>query len=280
MNKNNNGAILVFLGATAFSLGGLFVKLIDWSPIAINAGRCIFSSLIISLYMYISKHKLKINKTVILGAVFVNLMLLCYVTSTKLTSAANAIVLEYTAPIFVIIFETLFFKRKLKILDMIACTFVFGGICIVVLNNGLNGNIIGDFIAVLSGIFYALTIMLNEFKDGDSFSSVLLGHISTAIIGLPFIFQETNFDTNTILLVISLGVFQAGLGYTLLTVGLKKCDPVMGSLIASIEPVLNPILVALFYKEYVSVQTIIGSIIVIGTIVVYNVLNMRYGNNE
>ena len=277
MNKErkNSGLILVLFGAIAFSLGGLFVKLIPWKPISINAGRCIFSSMVIAAYMYLSGHKLKSNKTVIKGALCVCAMLICYVASTKMTTAANAIVLEYTAPIFIIILEALLFKKKPARLDVIVCITVLFGIYIVMTDGMGKGNLLGDIIALLSGLFYAFTIMLNDFKDGDSLSSVLLGHILTVVIGFYFITTETDFSVKTLLLVAALGLFQAGAGYTLLTVGLKNCEPLAGSLVASIEPVLNPILVALFYGEYMNLKTIIGSIIVIGSIIIYNVLSLK-----
>ena len=269
------GLLLVLLGAIAFSLGGVFIKFIPWNPIAINGGRCIFSSMVIAAYLYFSGHKVKINKTVLLGALCVGSMMLCYVASIKLTSAANAIVLEYTAPIFVIILEAFLFHREIRKIDIIICQLVFLGIGIVMIDGLGKGHVAGDLIALASGVFYALTIMLNEFENGDSLSSVLLGHILMAIIGLPFIFRETDFSASTLLLVAALGIFQAGAGYTLLSVGLKNADPISGSLIASIEPVLNPILVSLFYHEHMGINTIIGGLVVIVSIVVYNVITLK-----
>ena len=269
------GLLLVLLGAIAFSLGGVFIKFIPWNPIAINGGRCIFSSMVIAAYLYFSGHKVKINKTVLLGALCVGSMMLCYVASIKLTSAANAIVLEYTAPIFVIILEAFLFHREIRKIDIIICQLVFLGIGIVMIDGLGKGHVAGDLIALASGVFYALTIMLNEFENGDSLSSVLLGHILMAIIGIPFIFKETDFSASTLLLVAALGIFQAGAGYTLLSVGLKYADPISGSLIASIEPVLNPILVSLFYHEHMGINTIIGGLIVIVSIVVSNVITLK-----
>lgn len=274
----NKGTLLVLFGAIAFSLGGLLIKLIPLNPITINSARCVFSSIIIGGYMYFTKHKIIINKTVIFGALSTFCMLMGYVVSNKLTSAANAIVLEYTAPIFVIIFEALLFKKKPDKTGLIICLLVFIGILIVVLDGMSSGNILGDLIALSSGIFYAFVMMLNDFDNADSLSSVLLGHILTAIIGIPMFSSLINASTSTLLLVAFLGIFQAGLGYTLLTVGLKSCEPLTGSLISCIEPVLNPILVAIFYKEFMSINQIIGGIIVIGSIIVYNIIHTRKTN--
>ena len=274
MNRNT-GLLLVLAGAIAFSLGGVFIKFIPWNPMAINGGRCIFSSLMIAAFMYLSGHKIKVNKTVMLGALCVGLMLLCYVASMKLTSAANAIVLEYTAPIFVIIFEAIIFQRRIHKLDVIVCLLVLLGIGIVVIDGLGEGHLLGDVIALASGVFYAFTIMLNEFENGDNLSSVLFGHILMAIIGYPFFLLESSYSASAIVLVVCLGIFQAGAGYTLLSVGLRYADPIPASMIASVEPVLNPILVALFYHEKIGINAIIGGLIVIISIAVYNILLLK-----
>lgn len=273
--QNNQGPILVLLGAIAFSLGGLLIKLIPLDPFTINALRCVFSSMVIGAYLYFSKHKLIINKTTIIGALFVTLMMMSYVVANKLTSAANAIVIEYTAPILVIIFEALFFNKKPDKLSVIICVLVVAGIAIVVLDGAAKGNFIGDMVALLSGVFYALTMMLNDFENSDSLSSVFMGHLFTAFMTIFCLNKVVNIEPKTLLLIATLGIFQAGLGYTLLTLGLKKCEPLTGSLMACIEPVLNPILVALFYGEYMSPRQIIGCVIVIGSIIIYNIYSSR-----
>ena len=272
---NNQGSILVLLGATAFSLGGLLIKLIPLDPFTINALRCVFSSSVIGIYLYLSKHKLVINRMTLLGSFFVMSMMMSYVVSNKLTSAANAIVIEYTVPILVIIFEALFFRKRPDRLSVIICLMVVAGIAIVVLDGAAKGSFIGDMIALLSGVFYALTMMLNDFENSDSLSSVFMGHLFTALLTIFCFDSIKGASTNTLLLVATLGVFQAGLGYTLLTVGLKKCEPLTGSLMACIEPVLNPILVALFYGEYMSIRQIIGCVIVIGSIIIYNIYTSK-----
>ena len=278
-SRSNSGSILVLLGATAFSLGGLLIKLIPLDPFSINASRCIFSSLVIGSYLYFSKHKLVINKTTIIGALFVMLMMMTYVVSNKLTSAANAIVLEYTAPILVIFFEMVLFKKRPDQFSILISGLVLMGIGIVVLDGADKGNLLGDMIALLSGVFYALTMMLNEFENSDSLSSVFLGHLFTAFLTVFCIGNLKGLSGQDFFLIAALGSLQAGLGYTLLTLGLKRCEPLTGSLVACIEPVLNPILVAIFYGEYMNTRQIAGCIIVISAIIIYNVYTIRKAKN-
>ena len=102
MNKSLMGAVYVFASAILFALGGVLIKLIPWSPTTIQGARSVFSLLVIGGYMMATKRKLVINKSVMLGALFNVIMALTFVAATKMTTAANAIVLQFTEPIFII----------------------------------------------------------------------------------------------------------------------------------------------------------------------------------
>lgn len=104
-------------------------------------------------------------------------------------------------------------------------------------------------IAVLAGICYAWVFLLNKIPGGDPLWSTILGQSMGAVIGLPWLVRETQFDGTTLCFGILLGVFQLGLAYALLTTGIRYIPPVTASLITGIEPVLNPILVALVLGE-------------------------------
>ena len=275
MDKNTKGILLMSISAISFSLGGLLVKLIPWQPLAISAGRCVFSSIVIALFLYFTKYDLHINKTTIKGAVFVALMMVTYIVSNKLTTAANAIILEYSAPIFIVFFDYLIFKKKPSKYDILVTVLVLIGIIIVFADGIKFGSTLGNIIAIISGVFYALSMMLNSFEDGDSLTSVILAHMSIAIIGLPFIFKETDFSVKTLSLVSCLGIFQAGLGYACMALGTKFCNPLTAIIVASIEPILNPILVAIFYKETITVNSILGAAIVVLTIVINNIIQEK-----
>lgn len=279
MKKDNKGVIYILLAAIAFSLGGLLVKLIPYSALAISSGRCIFSSIMISSYFIITKKKLNINKTTIIGGVFVMANMLTYIISNKLTTAANAIVLEYTSSIFIIIFSFLFFNRKPNKKDITATTLVMFGIVLVFIEGIKSDNLLGVFVALLGGVIYALVLMSNAFKGGDSTSSVLIGHVMNAVICLPFVIKEVDVKSVSFIYLIIFGVIQTGCGYLLLSIGTKHCEPLTASLVASIEPVLDPILVAVFYHESITRLSFVGISIVIVTIIVYNAVSAMKTNS-
>ena len=95
--------------------------------------------------------------------------------------------------------------------------------------------------------------------------------VVSILVGLPFLVKETNITPVAIGSAVVLGVFQVGLVYVLMCIGLKTTPPVTASLISGIEPVLNPILVALFHHETIGYMALIGAVIVVAAVVWYNI---------
>ena len=100
------------------------------------------------------------------------------------------------------------------------------------------------------------------------------------MIGLPFLAGETDFGLVPMVSLVVLGVFQVGCAYILLTVGLRSTPAVTASLVSGIEPVLNPILVAVFYHEYIGPMALAGAAIVLGAVIVYNVITTKLTKKE
>jgi drug/metabolite transporter (DMT)-like permease len=200
--------------------------------------------------------------------------------ANKLTTAANAIVLQFTAPIFVMLFSAIFFQYKPSKLDVGACAVVLGGILFFFLDSLSMGGGLGNVLALLSGITYSVVFLLKKMPDGDAISSVFFGGVISSVTGLPFLLRETNFSTVSIISLVILGVFQVALAYIFLTIGLSTTPPVTASLVSGLEPILNPIWVALFYHETVGSFALIGAAIVIGGVVGYNILKTKQGKQE
>jgi len=195
--------------------------------------------------------------------------------ANKMTTAANTIVLQFTAPIFVMLFSALFFRRKPTKLDVGACAVVFGGIVFFFVDSLSMGGGLGNMLALISGVSYAGVFMLNDMPNGDAISSVFWGDVISAVTGLPFLLRETDFSLTPVVSLLVLGVFQVAVAYILLTIGLKTTPSVTASLVSGIEPVLNPILVAVFYGETMGGMALVGAAIVICGVVGYNVLRQR-----
>ena len=271
------GALFVFLSAVFFSIGGLFMKLIPWNGLAINSARNVFSVLVLAAFFRIRRHKLVINRTVLIGALAIVGTNILYSLANKLTTAGNTIILQFTAPIWVMVFSSLLLKKKPGRLDLIAAAFVFAGVICFFIDSLSSGHLAGDLLALLSGIFYAGVFMMNAREDSDSLSSVLIGMVLNVLTGLPFLIREQPFsagmDVWTPVLV--LGIFQLGLAYVFLTEGLAITPPVTASLISGIEPVLNPLLVAVFYGEMLTPLSLVGAAIVFLSVIGYNLIRLK-----
>ena len=269
--KHSKGIFYVLMAAILFSIGGLCIKLVPWSPLSINGARNLISAIIIGIYLKATHHKIVINPAVIFGAVCMTCVTTLYCIANKLTTAANTIILQFTAPIFVIFFVWLFFKERPKKLDVITSGIVFVGIIFFFVDGISSGNILGDFLAVLSGVAYAGVFMMNSFEKSDSLSSIFWGQSLSALTGIWFVFGETNFGVTAMGGILALGIFQLALAYIFMAKGLEEVPAVTASLTTAIEPILNPLLVALFYHEMITPLSFVGAIIVIVAIVTYNV---------
>lgn len=275
MSEKQRGTLYVFLAAALYSIGGLCMKVIPWSGTAINGGRTAVALVVIGVYLIAVRHPLRFNRWILLGAVSVFATNLLFSIANKMTTAANAIVLQFTVPIFVMLFSLLFFKRRPTRLDTVACIVVFGGIVFFFADSLSMGGMAGNAIALLSGITYAGVFMMNDMPDSDAISSVFWGDVLSAVVGLPFLVRETDFSLVPVVSLLILGVFQVAVAYIFLSIGLKTTPAVTASLVSGIEPILNPILVAVFYGEEVGALALIGAAIVIIGVVGYNVIKTR-----
>ena len=264
--------LFVFLASVAFSTGGLFIKLVPWSALAINGARNLIGAAVIGVYLLIRRHRLVFSRQVFIGALSMIGVTALFALANKMTTAANAIVLQFTAPVFVILFMALLFHVKPRRADVITCAAVLLGVVLFFVDGIQAGNLLGNITAVLSGICYAGVFMMNTGDQADAISSCFLGQLAGGLLFTPLCFSETDFSLPTLAAVLALGVIQVGGAYILFSEGIRNTPPVTASLITGMEPIMNPVWVALFYGETLSPLSLVGSVIVIGSIVIYNVI--------
>lgn len=264
------GTIFILLSAMFFSLGGVLIKIIPWSSITIQAVRSVFSTAVIAIYMILTKHKFKFNISVIIGAVLNFVMAVTFVSATKLTTAANAIVLQFTEPIFVILLLWIIYKKRPSKEAVITCIIVFTGILCFFFESLSAGGMLGNVLAIISGAAYAGVFLIKGFKNGDFESSLVVSNILSIVAGIPSFAGESEFSTEIWIFVIILGSVQCGLSYIFLSKGLDYVSPVTASLTSTIEPILNPILVAVFYGEMIGILSVVGAVMVIGSVLTYS----------
>ena len=268
------GMLMMAIASTCFSLGGLLIKMIPWNPLTVNGVRNLLAACVIGGFIRLTQHPLKWNFTVLTGAVCMAGVTTFFTIANKLTTAGNAIVLQYSAPVWIILLSFLFFRDKPDRSQGITIGFVLAGILCFFFDSLSAGKILGDLLALLSGLFYAGMFMLNRFEKGDALSSMFFGQLLCGIFLSPFLIRETVFTPGVLTAVFVLGAVQVGLAYIFFSIGTRLTDPVSASIINAVEPILNPILVAVFYGELPALLSLFGAAVVIGSILFYNLRSL------
>lgn len=263
---------IMFTGIVAilWSLAGLNIKMIKWAPLAINGTNCLLMFIILTPYILRQTH-VSVDKYTIGAAIFYTGLGYCFTVSTKLTTAANAVILQYTAPFYIIILSGLFLHEKVYKIDFINISFVFCGILLFFVDEVGGGSFIGNCIAVFNGITFAgIAMCLRLQKNQGSVMYFYLGNLFSGLIGLPFIIQAGIPDLKSIffLALMSLEVCLSFYLYGKASASLTALEIV---LLPIIEPVMSPVWVYLFVGEKPGLFSIIGACIVILSII-FNVL--------
>ena len=266
------GSVLcVFLASVAFSTGGLLIKLIPWSALAINGARNLIGVLVIGCYLLVRRHRLVFSRQVVTGALSMIGVTTLFALANKLTTAANTIVLQFTAPVFVILLMAVIYHEKTGKADIITCAAVLCGVLLFFVDGIRAGNWPGNLLALLSGVCYAGVFMMNTGKNADALSSCFLGQLAAGILFTPLCAAETDFSFPVVAAVAALGIVQVGGAYILFSEGIKHTPAVSASLITGLEPIMNPTWVAIFYGETISNLALAGALIVVSAILAYNI---------
>ena len=274
MKKDRIKAIIyIIIAATLLSTGGILLKFVDMPPMAIASSRGLISAVVV--WLYLRKPKFTFSKAQVIGAFSYAGMVTGFIIANKLTTAANAVVLQFTAPIWIAIISYWLLKEKIHWYDWAAIAIVSGGMVLFFIDDVGGGSVAGNIVAILSGVALAgATIAMRLQKDGSPVETTLLGHIITFTVGFPFLFQAS-FTKQNIIVLLLLGIFQVGIAYILYALAVKHLTALETILIMYLEPILNPIWVFLFVKEVPSTLSLIGGFIVIVTVAIRSVVKSK-----
>ena len=273
VNERTRSIVFLVITAIMWSLGGLLIKSVDTNPMAIAGVRSGISAVIILAAT--GKPKLNWSFAQIGAALSYTGMVLLFVAATKNTTAANAILIQYTAPVYVAFLSAWFLKERVKLLDWLTIAVVMGGMILFFVDDLSMEGVLGNLLAAGSGVCFAFfTVLMRMQKEGSPIESVLLGNIITAVIGIPFVFTDMPGTAGWINLVV-LGVVQLGLPYILYSKAIKHVTALEASLIPVIEPMLNPVWVLLFIGEVPGLWALVGGIIVVAAVTIRCVVPLR-----
>lgn len=242
----------------------MLIKSVNAHPMAIAGVRSVISAVLFLIIL--GKPNLTWSKAQMGAALSYAGTVTLFVLATKATTAANAIFLQYTAPIYVAFLSGWFLKERIRTLDWVTVFVVFAGMALFFLDNLSTQGIVGNIFAVGSGMCFALqAIFLRMQKNGSPWESVYLGNIFTGILGVPFLSMTWPSSADWMVLLV-LGVVQLGLPYILYTKAIKHTSALEAILIPVIEPILNPVWVLLFLGERPGLWAILGGVVVLVTI--------------
>ena len=268
MSQRSRAILYLVLASLLWSTGGVLIKYIPWNPIAIAGMRSGIATVVMMLYL---RQPIRLKKFKIVGGLFYSAMMFLFVASTKMTTAANAILLQYTAPIWVAILSGALLKERIRKAEWLTIAVVMGGMTLFFIGDLQGGAMLGNGLAVLSGIAFSGAVVSLKFaKDSSPAEIPLLGNLITFLICIPFLFG-LEWSLGTVLAILALGMFQIGLAYILFSEGSRYVTAVEAILIAVIEPLLNPVWVFFFNREMPSGSALIGGGIVVTAIVWNNI---------
>lgn len=257
---------MLVAAAVLWSLGGVLIKGVDWHPVAIAGTRSLIGAALIGVVFH-RELRFTWSFDQIGAALAYAGTVVFFVIANKLTTAANAILLQYTAPVYVVLFSPWFLGERASRRDWLILLIMMGGMVLFFLDELTLDGYLGNGFALGSGVCFAwLTLFLRRHKNISALPSLFLGNLLAGMIGLPFMFQ-TMPDLSSWIGLLLLGVVQLGLPYILYALALRHVMAVEGILIPMIEPVLNPVWVFLMMGETPSPWAMVGGTIILGAVV-------------
>jgi len=266
LTDRRKAILFIILAASIWSTAGVFVKALDWGPVSILAGRALFTSIMFLLYL--RRLPTKVTRWTLLAAGASIATQFLFITSTKLTTAANSIFLQYTAPIYVVLLGYWLLREKPSRTDFIAMGIIFLGLLLFFGDQLSIDGFYGNILAVISGVTSAvMMVSFRAQKDSSPEDSVLLASLVMAVFGFPSILKESQTVINW-LSIAYLGVIQIGLAFILFTKGIKHIPALEANLIGTLEPILSPLWVYLFIGERMGKSALLGGLVVLIGVVV------------
>ena len=260
----NLGRLYILIAAFIWSTGGFLIKNIDANPAFIAMGRSAVAG--IMLLPFIRFKKIKNKKKLLFLSLSYSVCLTTFVIATKLTAAANAITIQYCAPLFLFLGLWIIKKKldKQKIFPMILILF---GIVAFLLEPVHGSSIYGNLLAIVSGITFALVIYLFGFDYGISgigLTALLnLLIVPFAALIVPWNSAPYPTDLSSVIYLIILGIIQISISYVFFYAGRKRVSSIDASIFSLIEPVLNPIWVFILIGEKPSYYAIAGMVLIL-----------------
>ena len=259
-----------------WSFGGVFIKFIPWGAMSIVGLRAVFAALVFVVF----RKSFRVNLTLgnIITALCLSATTLLYVFANKMTTAAAAILLQFTAPVFIVLIYLVFYRKKPSLGSVLAILLTLAGMWLFLMDGFGAGGFVGNVLAIISGLTMAGVYVGNKRADTNPQDALFLGFLINSFIGLIFAVTEVTADFSSWIIVILLGVVQVGLAYVFFSKAIKSVSALLACLISTVEPLLNPLWVMLAgfaglldVTEIPGLFALVGGAIIICSVVGYSI---------
>lgn len=261
--------LYVAMAAILWSTAGLAIKSVPWHPIAIAGIRSTIACVVLLVYWRFAYKRFPPLPTAqkAFGAFNYVALVYLFIGANKLTTAANAILLQFTSPVWVLILAAVCLKERVRLRDVVTVLFVLVGMSLFFVGDISGGGLLGNFFAILSGVAMAVMVVsLKGVKTGSPLEIIFWGNVFAAIASLPF-WAGIVWSTESLMGIGFLGIFQLGLSYIFYAKGVQGVSALEGILISALEPLLNPVWVFLFNGEKPSGFALLGGAVVLIAVV-------------
>jgi drug/metabolite transporter (DMT)-like permease len=271
-SQRPQGIAAVAACAFLWSTSGLFIKLVPWNALAIAGVRSLVGGLL--MLAWLRRPRLTWSLPQVAAAVFYAATMISFVVANKLTTSANAILLQYTAPVFAAALGGLVLGERTHWFDWLTIAAVLGGMVLFFLDKLSAGGLLGNLVAVASGLLFAAAMVtLRKQKEGSPLESIMLAQFLTFLVSIPFLFRDppglgaSALAAGPALLawaaLLYLGLFQMGLSSILLAYGVRHVTAVQSFVISMIEPLFNPVWVFLLLGEAPGPRALVGGAVIL-----------------
>jgi drug/metabolite transporter (DMT)-like permease len=263
------GTLAMMACAFLWSVAGLFIKILDWNPFLIAGMRSLIAFFF--LLGLIRTVRLTWSWPLLWAALANAATMLLFVAANKTTTAANAILLQYLAPVFTAILSVVILKENLRREQLLALILAPIGMLLLFMDRLSAGQLFGNLLALLSAVTFSLMFIFTRMqKKGNPLQSLMAAHAVTAVIALSvaLFLPLPRFTATSLGSILVLGVLQIGLASVFFSYGIKRVTAVSANLIALIEPVFNPVWVYLVLGEAPTMRTLLGGTVIIGSVTV------------
>jgi drug/metabolite transporter, DME family len=281
--SSGTARLLALAAAILFSTGGAAIKVQAFSAPQVSALRSGIAAAALLLWL---RGRVRWSTPALIGALIYAAMLTLFVMATKMTTAANAIFLQATAPLYLLVLAPLILGERFRSRDLaFLATFAAGMVFCFLGRPGATATAsnpaLGNLIAAASGLVWALTLIAlryvgREDPNGDAAVTVVVaGNALACLAALPMALPLPAASAGEWATVVYLGVFQIGLAYLCLTAAIRRLPALEISLLLLLEPVLNPIWTWLILGEDPGRWTIAGGAVIVGATAVKLVYDAR-----